>query len=120
MIRIAENAGGIVVADTESSWTEQDRSALWESLARTITTEKQGRLLLAVTGLDGPEVEIDDFWYEVKASAFLKGLTRLAVVTDPAALPELEKLTALSPFPTRIFAVAERGEAIIWLSTFER
>lgn len=48
------------------------------------------------------------------------GLTLLAVVAEPQTLPELEKLTTLTPFPTLIFPTAQRGGAITWLSAFQR
>lgn len=119
MLSIAHDPSGAVLAEIHGSLEPDDQRVLHDTIAAVISQRRQGRVLLSLIGIDYDEIDAEDVWYDVKPAAFLKGMVRMAVLTEPAAMPAYEKFTFFAPFRTRLFPLAEREAALAWLISDE-
>lgn len=116
MLKISQApADGVVLADVEQALTRDDQVTLRELLADTIGEYRRAKVMLGLHGFDYTEQDATDIWLDVKPAAFIKGMTRLAVVTEPEHVEDFKRFTFMAPCPTKIFPVERRAEAIAWL-----
>lgn len=117
MLRITQDPGGAVIAEINKRLEIDESDELRLTLSQVISTHRQSRLVVVLTDIDYAEIDPEDVWYDLKPAAFLKGLVRMAVLTEPADVPAYEKFTFFAPFRTRLFALDEREEALAWVTS---
>lgn len=112
---VTTQPNGTVLADVDRELTSRDRSDLHDTLMEAIGKHRRGLLLLGLHNFDYDAQDATDIWFDVKAAAFLKGVMRMAVVTEAAHAKDYEQFTFMAPFRTKVFPVEQRAEAIVWL-----
>lgn len=115
MLALTVEPSGAVLADVAGQLTLEDQERLRDALIQAISKHRQGRLLLGLHDFDYDAQDANDIWFDVKSAAFLKGLMRMAVVTEPVHTTAYERFTFMAPFRTKVFSDEQRADAIVWL-----
>lgn len=74
-------------------------------------------VLMTFRELDVSETSPQAFWEDLKSSAILDDLNKVAIVTDKSIIERLGNLAdSVSSLTVKVYQPAQRDEAVAWLS----
>lgn len=110
----------IVTVTYRGSLGADEMDALRSDLTK-VADQGPVRLLVQYEDVDLGKIEPEALWKDLKTAGMLNQFERCAVVADEGWIKKIGSITSrLVPFEVKVFAVADRDDAVAWLGREER